>query len=115
MEFKRINQEQKGGVQMNKTAKVLTVAGVGVGVGVATAAFLKTEKGQEVKEIVKEKITTIVNEVDAFIKESQEAISEGDIRPVVKAKFFDINENEEVYLMQDVEVTIKEDDTVESN
>lgn len=98
---------------MKNSTKVLTAAGVGVGVGVATVAFLKTEKGQEVKEVVKDKITTVVNEIDAFIKESQEATGEVMTRPVVRAKFFDIKEDEEMSLIEEVGGTTEEEQPTE--
>ena len=56
---------------MKKSTKVLATAGIGVGVGVATAAFLKTEKGQEVKEAVKEKVSQLVDEFEEFKKENE--------------------------------------------
>lgn len=74
---------------MKKSTKVLATAGIGVGVGVATAAFLKTEKGQEVKEAVKEKVSQLVDEFEEFKKEKLEELA---VEPK-QAKFFFIPEN----------------------
>ena len=56
----------------------------------ATAAFLKTEKGQEVKEIVKGKIQEIVTEIEVRKNQSEEVI----VVRQTEAKIFTIEEGE---------------------
>ena len=87
---------------MKKSTKVLTVAGVGVGVGVATAAFLKTEKGQEVKEVVKEKLTMALNELEALRKGEEE---NAEVQPKTTKLFLleSVKEKDKATLIEELE------------
>lgn len=96
---------------MNKTTKILAVTGVGVGVGVATAKFLKTEKGQEVKELVKQKAVEIINELESLTKE-EDAV---EAKPQTSPKIFLLDsikerEEEKERLVEIIEEMTLEDD-----
>ena len=100
---------------MNKTTKILAVTGVGVGVGVATAKFLKTEKGQEVKELVKRKASEIINELESLTKEEDVV----EAKPQTSPKIFLLDsikerEEEKERLAEIIEEMTLEDDLDES-